>query len=199
LKPPVEISATGKLPALDVSFFSRPTVDVARELLGQILVREGPQGRLAGRIVETEAYTGADDPASHAFHGPTARSRVMFGVAGRAYVYLCYGFHFLLNVVSESEGQPGAVLLRAIEPCLGLETMLTNRNWPGRAGLCDGPGKLTRALEVDLALNGWDMTRPGSLYVSPGGIREGESVLQGPRIGITRGREHPWRFRLIRD
>ncbi|HOO77877.1 MAG TPA: DNA-3-methyladenine glycosylase [bacterium] len=176
-------------------FYERGTVRVAEELLGKILVRRLPEGVTAGRIVETEAYLGPGDPASHARNGPTPRSRIMFGQPGRAYVYFCYGFHFLLNVVTEKEGTAGAVLLRALEPSWGEAVMEGRRG--GRNPLASGPGRLTQAMSVDLTCNGLDLALHGTLYVAAGEIRPEENVVRGPRVGIREGLEHPWRFRLI--
>lgn len=179
---------------LAISFYGRDTLRVARELLGKILVREAGGRRMAGRIVETEAYTGPGDPASHAGRGPTPRSRIMFGPPGRAYVYFCYGMHHLLNVVTEREGTAGAVLIRSLEPREGLDLMPPKR---GRGRLLNGPGKITRALEITRGLNGWDLTRGEELYLIAGKPEPGEEILTGPRVGIRKGLDRPWRFRLV--
>ncbi|KQC12938.1 MAG: hypothetical protein APR56_05885, partial [Methanosaeta sp. SDB] len=168
---------------LDHAFYRRSTVRVARDLLGQILVRKINGELLSGRIVETEAYTGPGDPASHAARGATPRSAIMFGRPGRAYVYFCYGMHHLLNVVTEREGTAGAVLIRALEPGEGLARMLRNRERNKLRGLLDGPGKLTQALKIGRELNGWDLTGGGELYILGGTPRIGETVIAGPRIG----------------
>lgn len=178
-------------------YYSRSTVRVARSLLGQILVRESRGKIMSGRIVETEAYTGRRDGASHAFRGPTPRSSIMFGPPGVAYVYLCYGFHFLLNITTEAEGVPGAVLIRAFEPLAGQEAMKLNRGNRSR-DLADGPGKLTKALGIDISFNGHDLTLGKGLYLIRGSRGSQEKIVAGPRIGITRGVELPWRFRLLR-
>ncbi len=169
---------------------------MARELLGQILVRKVGRRVISGMIMETEAYTGPGDPASHAFTGPTPRSRIMFGPPGRAYVYLCYGFHYLLNVVTEKEGTAGAVLIRALQPGRGLEWMRVNRKRKNFPGLTDGPGKLSQALEIDLSLNGWDLTRGEKLYLTGGDRPPAGTIEESPRIGIKVGRERLWRFSL---
>lgn len=182
---------------LDIAFYGRDTVRVARELLGKILVRQTGDGRMSGRIVETEAYTGPGDPASHAGRGPTPRSLIMFGPPGRAYVYFCYGMHHLLNVVTEREGTAGAVLIRGLEPGDGLERIRRNRGAKTDRGLLDGPGKITRGLEIDLALNGRDLTRREGLYITRGSRKSGETVTAGPRVGIRKGLDKPWRFRLV--
>ncbi|MDP8236108.1 MAG: DNA-3-methyladenine glycosylase [Candidatus Erginobacter occultus] len=184
---------------IDIDFYGRETVRVAKELLGKILVRETAGGVISGRILETEAYTGPGDPASHAVRGPTPRSAIMFGPPGRAYVYFCYGMHHLLNVVTEREGTAGAVLIRSLEPREGLQRMRKNRGRKTEAGLLDGPGKITRALEIDLELNGRDLTQGEGLYLTGGTILPGEIVSTGPRVGIRNGLDKPWRFRLITD
>ncbi len=130
---------------LDLGFFERPTIDVARDLLGCVLL----YGETAGMIVETEAYLGLDDLAAHASRGKTERTKVLFGPAGRAYVYFSYGMHECLNVVADREGTPGCVLIRALEPLSGLATMYERRRWRGApTGLTNGPGKLTQALAI---------------------------------------------------
>jgi DNA-3-methyladenine glycosylase len=182
---------------IDISFYQRDTVRVARELLGTILVRETPEGILSGRIVETEAYTGPGDPASHASRGPTPRSTIMFGPPGYAYVYFCYGMHHLLNLVTEVEGVAGAVLIRALEPRTGIKRMRENRGWNKPSGLADGPGKITQALEIDLDFNGYDLTRGETLYLIGKESRRRETVITGPRVGIKQGLDRPWRFRLV--
>jgi DNA-3-methyladenine glycosylase len=184
-----------RLQALPPEFFDRHTVEVARALLGQLLVHETRYGPLVGRIVEVEAYRGPLDPASHAFRR-TARSEIMYGRPGVAYVYLSYGVHCCLNVVTEHEGRAGAVLLRAIEPVAGIEEML--RRAPARAHqrVGAGPGRLTQALGITLAHNGADLTR-SPLYLANGRPRR-VRIAQGPRIGITRAADRPWRFGIAR-
>ncbi len=169
--------------ALPRSFYDRDTVEVARDLLGKVIVRRMPEGVTEGRIVETEAYLGTGDPASHAHRGPTPRSSTMFGPPGRAYVYLNYGMYHLLNMVTQSEGQAGAVLIRAIEPVEGARLMAGRRG--GTAGspeVSNGPGKLTIALSVTTADNGADLTR-GDLVVKDAPPVRGE-VACGPRVGV---------------
>ena len=166
-------------------FYEQATLDVARALLGCALVRQTDGRRLAGRIVETEAYIGPEDRASHASRGRTARTEVMFGPPGHAYVYLVYGLHHCLNVVTERQGYPAAVLLRALEP-IG--------NLPGPT---NGPGRLCRSLAIDRALNGVDLTRAGPLYVVPGPRPAPGSVVASRRIGIDYAgtwAQRPWRF-----
>ncbi|MDR7556655.1 MAG: DNA-3-methyladenine glycosylase [Armatimonadota bacterium] len=177
-------------------FFARDAVVVARALLGCLLVHETPQGRLVGRIVETEAYRGPDDPASHAYR-QTARSTIMYGPPGVAYVYFTYGMHWCLNVVTGGPGVPGAVLLRAVEPIEGEARMRRLRGvGPAvpAARLAAGPARLTRAFGVDRRHNGADLTAP-PLYLAAGGRRRG-AVLAGPRVGVAAAHDRPWRFGL---
>src|SRR5688500_19338172 len=138
------------MPDLDThltrEFYERPTIEVARELLGQVVVSTSPPGRTAGRIVETEAYLGADDPASHAARLRTGRVEVMWGEPGIAYVYRSYGIHAMLNIVTEPLGTTGAVLIRALEPMIGVDLMRVRRCLDGERLLCSGPGKLCQAL-----------------------------------------------------
>ena len=153
-------------------------------------------GVTAGMIVETEAYIGEDDPACHAAPGPTRRNAPLYGPPALAYVYLNYGIHYLVNAVTEAEGQPAAVLLRALEPVDGVRLMMKRRAPEGRhidaADLCRGPGNLTRALGITLADNLLDLTL-NRLYIEDRGLRVGE-IASGPRIGITVGVDKPWRF-----
>ncbi len=184
--------AEGTFDPLPRSFFARPTLEVAPDLLGAFLVRMLPDGvRLVGRLVEVEAYLGPQDPASHAYRR-TARSAIMWGPPGIAYVYVTYGNHHCLNVVTEPEGTPGAVLLRAAEPLEGLEVMRRLRGVEEVKLLCSGPGRLTQAFAIDLSFNGADLTRSGSLYLAWG--TPPRRIRTTPRIGIRRARERPWRF-----
>ena len=173
-------------------FFERDPRVVAVDLLGCVLTCELPEGVASGTIVETEAYR-PEDPACHAYRGPTMRNRTMFGRAGLAYVYLSYGTHRLINVVCEGEGVGSAVLIRALAPLAGRELMERRRGRP--TGLCDGPGKLTQALGVDLTHDGADLSA-GEVYISPGPAPEGE-IVATTRIGITRGTELPWRYLVL--
>jgi DNA-3-methyladenine glycosylase len=175
---------------LDAAFFARSVHTVARELIGCRLFFEGR----GGTIVETESYE-RDDPACHAYVGLTKRTEVLFGPPGRAYVYLSYGIHSLLNAVAEPEGEAAAVLIRALEPIAGLEEMRARRGERPDAGLCSGPGKLTEALGVGLEANGADLGAEPFLLLPPEPGWQG-SVVAGPRIGITKAVERPWRFCL---
>jgi DNA-3-methyladenine glycosylase len=172
---------------LGADFFDRSVHEVARDLIGCTLLYEG----CGGVIVETESYE-ADDPACHAYVGLTERTRVLFGPPGRAYVYLSYGIHSLLNAVAEPEGEAAAVLIRALEPTHGVELMRERRGARSDLELCSGPGKLTEALGVDLGDNEADLTRYPFLLAPPAG--EPPQVVTGPRIGITKAIERPWRF-----
>lgn len=181
------------------AFYARPTLRVARDLIGKVLVHESPAGPAAGVIVETEAYIGESDPACHAAPGPTARNAPLYGPPGIAYVYINYGIHYLVNAVTEPEGAPAAVLIRALEPLDGEPLMRTRRARSKRrsaadlawADLCRGPGNLTRALGISLRQNRQDLTA-GSLRIEDRGFARRRAAWS-PRIGITAGVEHPWR------
>jgi DNA-3-methyladenine glycosylase len=173
---------------LEADFFNRSVHEVARELIGCRLLYEG----CGGPIVETESYD-RDDPACHAFVGLTPRTATLFGPPGRAYVYLSYGIHSLLNFVCEPEGEAAAVLIRALEPTDGLDRMRRRRGARPDADLCSGPGKLTEALGVGLDDNDADLARGPFTLLAPARAERPE-VLTGPRIGITKAVERPWRF-----
>jgi len=167
---------------LPPEFYERDTVTVAQELLGAVLVRPLAGRPRRGRIVETEAYVGAEDLACHARTGPGGRAAVMFGPAGVAYVYLIYGLHHCLNAVTEPAGRPGAVLIRAIEPIEGIERRT------------DGPGRVCQALEIDRRLNGAPLAPP-ALWIEAG--QPVDAIARGPRIGVEYAgewAERPWRF-----
>lgn len=182
---------------LPAAFFARPAEQVARELLGAVLVAQTDGGGCRAEIVETEAYTGPDDEASHAHarFGVTARNRVMFGPPGIAYVYRIYGMHWCLNAVTGPAGHPAAVLLRAARPLDGLEPMRARR--PGRADheLLRGPGNLARALGIDGRLNGHALQH-APLWLEAGAAVPDAAVWTGPRIGVRRAAEAPLRFWL---
>ena len=179
---------------LPVGFYERDPDDVAVDLIGQMVVRSIAGATLVGRIVEVEAYFGEGDPASHACRGMTPRNAIMFGRAGMAYVYLNYGVHCLLNVVTSPEGRAGAVLIRALEPVSGIEIMMENRPVKSAVELTSGPGKLTKALGIDLADNGVDMTACASRLYIANGAQETRKVVASPRIGISKGEEMLLRF-----
>lgn len=181
-------------------FYGRATLIVARELLGQRLVRLYQGEQLAGRIVEVEAYIGQGDQACHASVGRTARNAVMFGPPGQAYVYFIYGMHYCLNIVTEAEGFPAAVLIRAVEPQAGLATMQALR--PGRplAELTRGPGRLCAALAIDRSCNGVDLCAPDSvLWVEEDAVLPDSAIAASPRIGVrgdSAALQAPWRYYL---
>lgn len=181
------------------SFYARPTRSLAQALLGCRLVRRWQGERLAGFIVEAEAYIGERDLACHARFGRTARNAVMYGQPGVAYVYFTYGMHWMLNVVSETVGYPAAVLIRALEPVEGVEWMLTQRPVTRPIELCRGPAKLTQALRIDQAMNGVDLCNRGSdLWIEPGDPLPARSIARGPRVGLFNTPEpwksKPWRY-----
>ena len=147
---------------------------------------------MAGKIVEVEAYKGSEDPASHAYRGITRRNAPMFAESGHAYIYFTYGNHYCLNVTTERSGIPGAVLVRALEPLLGLPLMRTLRPAVSDHELTNGPGKLTKALGIDMALNNVDMTKRGPLFITDGALEDFE-IKYTPRVGITRGTGRLWR------
>ena len=177
------------------SFYNRPTLTVARELLGARLVRILDGQKLVGIITETEAYIGQTDLACHAKAGLTPRTAPMFGLPGHAYVYFTYGNHWMLNVVTEKEGFPAAVLIRAIQPIEGIEVMMERRG--GRDTL--GPGKLTQALGITKSANNVDLTEANPrLWIEAGQFIPNKSVTIGPRVGLNKTPEpwlsKPWRF-----
>lgn len=175
---------------LGVEFFARSVHEVARDLVGCRLFYEGR----GGVIVETESYE-RDDPACHAYVGLTQRTEVLFGPPGRAYVYLSYGIHSLLNAVAEPEGEAAAVLFRALHPTHGLDEMRARRGARPDPDLCSGPGKLTEALGITLADNSADLTRDPFLLLPREPGWRGE-IVASPRIGITKAIDRPWRFSL---
>ena len=183
-------------------FFDRPTLEVARDLLGRELVRRVDGVELAGHIVETEAYCGPTDSACHAAKGRTPRTEVLFGPPGHAYVYFTYGMHWLLNTVTEGPGEACCVLVRAVAPVRGVDAMRANR--PGRSPreLTNGPAKLTRALAVDGALNTADLATGEALFLVAGAPLPDARVATSPRVGIDYAepvhRDAPWRF-FVRD
>ena len=188
---------------LPESFYDRPTLEVLEELIGKVLVHEVRGARTAGVIVEAEAYIGEADPACHAAPGPTRRNAPLYGAPGHAYVYLNYGLHHLVNAVTEAAGSPAAVLIRALEPVEGIETMrrrrLRARQQAGRQGsgaipdaaLCRGPGNLTVSLGIDLRQNLATLTA-GPLSIEDHGITA-DQLVWSPRIGIQVGTDHHWR------
>lgn len=179
------------------AFFARDTREVARDLLGQIVVSVTPEGRTSGRIVETEAYLGPDDLASHAARGRKGKAEVMWGEPGIAYVYRSYGIHAMLNVVAEPAGRVGAVLIRALEPLEGIDLMRERRGVEEGRLLCSGPGKLCQALGIGLDLHGTDLVTSNALWIAP--AEPVTDISTSGRIGISRATEHPWRYRDTGD
>jgi DNA-3-methyladenine glycosylase len=171
-------------------FFARPVVEVARDLVGCTVAHDG----CAGVIVETEAYHHSE-PACHAWVGRTARTATLFDAPGHAYVYRSYGIHALLNAVCEPEGVGAAVLIRALAPLEGVDTMAWRRRADELESLCSGPGKLTEALAIGLELNGSDLLG-GPVRFGPRRAGGEPALVSGPRVGITKATELPWRFCL---
>lgn len=178
------------------SFFRRPTLEVAPDLLGKILVRIKGKALTSGRIVEVEAYRNNDDPASHAHRGQTMRNELMFGEAGHAYVYFIYGMYYCANVVTEEQGIAGACLIRALEPLEGIGVMKKRRGSDIIHGLADGPGKLCDAMAIDRTLNGTDYLGDTLFLIDDG--YSGFNIRRSARIGIRVATEKQWRF-FIRD
>jgi DNA-3-methyladenine glycosylase len=181
--------------AVSAGFYARPTEEVARGLLGQILVSDvgGRRRRTVGRIVEVEAYVGPHDPACHAYgHRRTERTEPLYGPPGTAYVYFTYGMHWCLNAVTEPRDYPAAVLIRALEPIAGFATMRARR---GKEPLCSGPARLCEALGVTGALNGASLQRSALRIVGGQKPKPGE-IVTGPRIGVTQAADWPLRFYL---
>lgn len=182
-------------PPLPEAFYSRDVCEVARDLLGKTLIRACRDGTAAGVIVEVEAYRGSTDPASHAFRGPTPRNASMFGPAGRAYVYTIHT-RFCLNVVAESKHSACGILIRAMEPLVGLPLMSRRRNTDKRVDLTRGPGRLCEALRIDRKLDGWRLTRPRRLWIGPRLDEVPSDLPMGvsPRIGVSRAQDALLRF-----
>jgi DNA-3-methyladenine glycosylase len=180
---------------LPASFYARPTLDVLEDLIGKVLVHEIRVRRAAGIIVEAEAYIGESDPACHAAPGPTKRNAPLYGPPGRAYVYLNYGIHYLVNAVTENAGSPAAILIRALSPLEGVDLMRRRRTrrtgTPDRDDLCRGPGNLTVALGITLRQNTADLVTSG-LRIEDQGIKP-EGLTWSRRIGIRVGTEREWR------
>jgi len=180
-------------------FYRRSTLTVARELLGKRLVRVVDGRRLSGLIVEVEAYIGEDDAACHAARGRTPRNEVMYGPPGHAYVYFIYGMYHCLNVVTEEEGFPAAVLIRALEPLEGLDIMRRHRPGKPDRELANGPAKLCQAMAIDENFNGLDLCTSEALFIEEGRRVAPEEIGTSPRIGIRAdelARSVPWRFYL---
>ena len=177
-------------PPLGREFFDRPPREVAGGLIGCTLLHGG----VGGTIVETEAYE-RDDPACHAYGGPTARNAPLFGPPGMTYVYLCYGIHSMFNLVTETEGTAAAVLIRALEPTAGIEAMRERRAAADLRALCSGPGKICQALGIELGQTGMDALAAPFRVLGPGRGEERE-IVAGPRVGLTKAADYPWRYCL---
>lgn len=190
-----------ELEPLPRTFYRRETQELAQQLLGKLLVRRWRGQQLVGRITETEAYIGPDDLACHAARGRTARTEVMFGEAGHAYVYLIYGIHEMFNIVAEAPDFPAAILIRAVEPIAGVAAMQRARGMTRLENLTNGPGKFTSAFRITRALNAEDLTRSPRLFVASDGyrVRAQRDIATTPRIGIAYAAHcaaYPWRYYL---
>lgn len=183
---------------LPYSFYKRSTIKVAKELLGKLLVHNTREGMISGIIVETEAYLGRNDPASHAAAKKTPRNSVMFGHCGRAYVYFIYGNHYCFNVVAHPDNVAGAVLIRALEPCGGIQLMRENRDTEQINNLTNGPGKLTQALGIARSHNGCDLKKDSLKIYDIGCNIKAEVIARCSRIGIKEGLDLLLRF-YIKD
>jgi len=175
-------------------FFDRNTVVVAKELLGKILVRKVNGKKVSGMIVETEAYRGDKDAGSHAYKKITPRNKIMFGPPGYSYVYFCYGNHYLLNIVTEGKGSPGAVLIRALEPLSNLKEMIKRRKIVDKYKLTNGPGKLTQAFAIRKNENGMDIIKSRELFIVDSNNVRKFKIISTSRVGIKQGTEKKWRF-----
>lgn len=182
---------------LSRAFYNRDAVLVARECLGKLLVRSGRGGRVVGRIVEAEAYLSRDDSACHAFKGLNRKNATMFGPPGHAYVYVIHARH-CVNLVTEGSRGASAVLIRALEPLAGLKAMANRRGKDDLGELARGPAKLCEALDIDRALNGWDLTLGRKLWLADDGFAAPE-IKVSPRIGVTSAHDLPLRFYLPRN
>lgn len=179
------------------SFYRRDTVDVAKDLLGKMLVRKIGQITISGIISETEAYRYKDDPASHSFGGKTERNKAMFGEVGKAYVYFTYGMHYCVNAVAKDEGfDAGAVLIRSLIPQVGVDFMIKQRRTSMESNLTNGPAKLAQAMDITKSQYGEDLTKISSLYVTDGVEVKKSMIVPGPRIGIKKAVHKMWNFRI---
>jgi len=189
----VNHSRVKKYTPLSKSFYEVTPLQLARKLVGTILVRTINNKQLTARIVETEAYGGADDPASHAYSGLTDRNKIMFNSGGYSYVYFTYGMHYCFNVVAGRGTQAGAVLIRAAEPLEGIEIMIRNRQKDRLKDLLSGPAKLCQAFSIDKSLNGLPLDT-SSLFLAANPASTPPRILTTPRIGIKKARYKKWRF-----
>lgn len=177
-------------------FYARDTVNVAKDLLGKVLVRRIGKDIVSGIITETEAYRQSDDPASHAYRAITRRNEAMFGEVGYAYVYFTYGMHYCVNVVAKSKNRKaGAVLIRSLTPKNGIEIMMKNRKIDDITNLTNGPAKLAMALDITKRQYGEDFVNSSHIYIT-NGIKIDQKIIAGPRIGIKEGIDKPWNFKI---
>ena len=182
-----------EMKVLPRKFYINDTKQVAKDLLGKELVRKIGSQVLSGIIIETEAYKGKNDPASHAARKKTERNKIMFGEAGRAYVYFTYGMHYCFNVVAKKDSDiSGAVLIRAIQPQQGIKSMIKNRKTDNISNLANGPGKLTQAMQITLKQYNLDLTKNSSLFIVNG--KKPIKIIVKPRIGIKEGTDKLWNF-----
>ncbi len=186
---------TIRMNALPRKFYVNDTKQVAKDLLGKKLVRKIGSSILSGIIVETEAYKGRNDPASHSARKKTERNKIMFGEAGHAYVYFTYGMHYCFNVVAKKENdESGAVLIRAIQPQQGIQLMIKNRKTDVIANLTNGPGKLAQAMQITLKQYNLDLTNSKSLFILDG--EKPTKIIAKPRVGIKEGTDKLWNFSI---
>ncbi|WP_033324664.1 DNA-3-methyladenine glycosylase [Actinomadura atramentaria] len=181
------------------AFFDRPVEEVAPDLLGRVLTHETPDGTVAARITETEAYAGPLDPASHAYRGRTPRVEVMFGPPGHAYVYFTYGMHYCVNLVCGPDGTASAVLLRAAEIVAGEDAAAARRPRSSVRDLARGPARLCQALGIVREHNGLDVCSGGPLEISAGAPVDPAAVRTGPRVGVSGAKDVPWRYWIDGD
>ena len=182
-----------KLSVLPKKFYLRSAVIVAKDLIGKYIFRNTGKEILSGIIVETEAYTGRNDPAAHSYNGKTPRNEVMFDEGGAAYVYFIYGNHFCFNVVTCKKGTPSAVLIRGVEPVNGIDAMKKNRGTDDLYNLTDGPGKFTKAFEINRSINGEDLSGD-KIYITEPVLKKEFVILKSKRIGITKNADKLYRF-----
>ncbi len=181
---------------LNIDFYLQPTLKVAKNLLGKIIVRKIGKEILAGKIVETEAYIGENDPACHAFGGMTPRNKIMYLLGGHAYVYFTYGMHYCFNVVTEREGFPSAVLIRAVEPIEGIDLMRKFRKTDDIYNLTNGPAKFCQAFKIDKSLNGASLLGD-EIFIIESSDNLNFKIGRSSRIGIKSGLDKKWRFFII--
>ena len=182
---------------LSRSFYTQDTVDVAKDLLGKLLVRRIGQQLISGTIVETEAYRYRDDQASHSFAGLTDRNKAMFGQVGKAYVYFTYGMHYCMNVVArDTNFEAGAVLLRALEPKQGINFMIRQRRTDQISNLTNGPAKLTQAMQITKKQYSEDLTKRSSLFITEGIKVQNSDIITRSRIGIKKATDKLWNFSI---